>query len=126
MKIYLSGMFEERNRLRPIRDTLWTFGHDVVSSWLDETMAPKGMDQATFFRKLGTKDLLEIASADLLILDTLNVSGRGGAAFEAGFAFGRYSRCQVWLVGPKLNPFHELFDKVFLDWNTCLEELSDG
>ena len=73
--------------------------------------------------KLATKDLTEIRSADLLILDTLGnlVQGAGGGReFEFGFAYGQFHKKLVFLVGKRNNAFHALVDKQFSSWIAAL------
>lgn len=123
MKIYLAGSFTSRFVLRPIRDKLWAMGHDVVSTWLDESVPPPGMSQETFERKLGLKDLAESASADLVIVDLLEPSTTGGRYVEYGLALGRFQRQSVWLVGPLQGVFHYLADERFDSWDECLDHL---
>ena len=125
MKIYLSAGFAARNHLRPIRDRLWSMGHEVVSTWLDETARPAAMGLSVFHRKLGLKDFAEVAAADLLISDHLEPSTSGGRDIEFGIALGRFQHIQVWIVGtpPKVSPFHELADARFPTWEACLAEL---
>ena len=126
MKIYLAASFAARQRVRPIRDRLWEMGHDVVSTWLDESVPLPGMSRATFERKLGLKDMVESASADLVIADFLTPSTTGGTHTEYGMALGRFQRQMVWLVGPRQGVFHYLADEHFDDWTTCLRRLKDG
>src|SRR5689334_21956361 len=126
MKIYISAGFTARERLRPIRDRLWSMDHEVVSSWLDETAQPELMSRETFYRKLGMKDVAEVISADLLISDHLEPSTSGGRDIEFGVAPGRHQHCQLWIVGdpPRLSPFHLLADERFPDWEQALALLS--
>jgi hypothetical protein len=123
MKIYLAASFNSRHRIRPIRDRLWEMGHDVVSTWLDESVPPPGMPRAIFEKKLGLKDLVESAIADLVIVDLLEPSTTGGRYVEYGLALGRFQRQLVWLVGPLEGVFHYLADERFASWNECLLHL---
>ena len=120
MKVYLAARFETRATLRPVRDSLWKMGHEVVSTWIDETVKPAGMGQDVFWKKLALKDLAEIKSADLLVLDTHVGSERGGKEVEFGYALGRFQSMQVFLVGPIRNVFHELCDQRFETWDDFL------
>ena len=124
MKIYLAGSFTSRFDLRPIRDRLWELGHDVVSTWLDESIPTPGMTRETFERKLGLKDLVESAMADLVIVDLLAPSTTGGRYVEYGLALGRFQRQLVWLVGPLTGVFHYLADEHFDSWAECLAYLA--
>ena len=82
------------------------------------------MDEETFFRKLALRDLAEIRSADLIIVDTFDVTERGGREVEFGFALGRFQGIETWIVGPMRNVFHRLADLVFDDWAQALEFLT--
>ena len=127
MRIYLSASFVAQKRLRPIRDILWTKGHHVVSTWLDEQVQPPAMAQDVFHRKLGTKDIAEIVSCDLFIYDGIEPSTSGGRDTELGVALGRFQHCQVWGVGlTTLNPFRVLMDQRFETWDELLGVLSDA
>lgn len=128
MKIYISAGFTARERLRPIRDALWQMGHEVVSTWLDETAQPEAMDKHDFFRKLGIKDIAEVQAADLLISDHLEPSTSGGRDIEFGLALGRHQHIQVWMVGepPRLSPFHLLADRHFVDWVDLIGHMKDA
>jgi len=126
MKIYLAAKFLRREAIRPIRDEIWATGHEVVSTWLDEVKRPPDMDSATFKKKLALKDIAEVISADLFILDTAFPSETGGKEVEFGISLGRFQTKLIWVVGPKRNVFHELADKHFECWERALEELKDG
>lgn len=123
MKIYLSAKFERRPVIREVADKLWKLGYEIVGTWIHETAQPPFMDQATFYRKLALKDVAEVTLADLLILDTIEMSDRGGAATEFGIALAQYQTTLVWVVGPKRSVFHELADEVFETWDDCVEAL---
>ena len=125
MKIYLAAKFERRLAIRPWADALWTLGHEVVSSWLNEVSRMPGMSSPEFYKKLAIKDLTEIRAADLLILDTAEASERGGKEVEWGYALGQFHGKLVWIVGPQRNVFHYLADRVFPDWATCLQYLKE-
>jgi nucleoside 2-deoxyribosyltransferase len=123
MKIYIASFFDTRERLRPFRDELWKLGHEVVSTWLDEVARPKEMSKQEFNRKLAIKDLAEIKSADLLILDTFDITPRGGREVEFGFALGQFQSKLLWIVGPNRNVFHELADDFFPSWDNVIGKL---
>jgi nucleoside 2-deoxyribosyltransferase len=124
-RIYLAAKFERRTEIRPIRDALWTMGHEVVSTWIDEVKRPEGMSSDVFKKKLAVKDVAEIESADLFILDTFVVSEHGGTGVEFGLALGQFQRVLVYIVGPTRNVFHYLCDRQFENWNDCLATLKD-
>ena len=123
MKIYIAGFFDTRERLRPVRDKMWQMGHQVLSHWLDEVSKPEGMEEEVWWRKLALRDLVDVYASDLLIVDTLDVTPRGGREVEFGFALSRFQDQQVWVVGPYRNVFHRLADLKFDTWEECLEWL---
>ena len=125
MKIYIASFFDTRHRLRPFRDALWRMKHEVVSTWLDEVAKPALMSRDEFWRKLALKDLAEIKAADLVIVDTIDLTPRGGREVEMGFAFGGHQGKLIYLVGPIRNVFHTLVDKKFETWEACLVHI-DG
>ena len=109
--------------MRPIRDRIWSLGHEVVSTWLDEVKHPETMDTETFYKKLALRDLAEIRSADLIIIDTIDETPRGGREVELGFALGRFQGIEIWVVGPMRNVFHRLADGVFDTWDDAFVSL---
>ena len=124
MKIYIGGKLSDRPRLHDIRKQLWEAGHEVVSTWIDE-----GGDYATGFGgdkalKIAIRDLCQISSADLFIIDTLSpltAGGGGGREFEFGFASGQFQHKTLWRVGPVNSSFHAYVDKEFKTWKECIE-----
>ena len=118
----MAGSFVSRMRLRPIRDKLWSLGHEVVSSWLDEVAKPAPMTQKEFYKKLALKDIAELKSADLVIVDIIDPSSSGGRDVETGLALGAFSAKQVYLVGKPVCVFHELADKQYASWDDLLKE----
>lgn len=121
MKIYVAGTYASKLDLRPIRDKIWSLGHEITSSWLDEVSKPASMSADDFRKKLAIKDLCEVASADILIVDADKMSG--GKHVELGFAIGRFQKQLIWFVGNPSNIFYELADGRFRDWNECIKYL---
>jgi len=126
MKIYLAARFETRATLRPVRDSLWEMGHEVMSTWLDEVKRPPSMPESLFWKKLAMKDLAEIKAADLFVLDTHIGSERGGKEVEFGFALGQFQAKLLYVVGPIRNVFHELCDRRFEDWPAFLAAMKEA
>ena len=125
MKLYIASFFDTRQRLRPYAEQLWHKGHEIVSSWLNETAKPAHMSKDEFWKKLAIKDLAEIKQADLLIIDTVDITPRGGREVELGFALAHFQTKSTWLVGPVRNVFHELVDRRFDSWEDVVEALPD-
>jgi hypothetical protein len=112
MKIYIAGRLSQRNELHDIRKRLSNLGYEVVSSWIDETPQPTGI-------MLALRDLVQIAIADVIILDTtspLSEDGGGGREFEAGFTIGQFQHSRLWRVGPVKNIFHHLAEQSWSSW----------
>ena len=128
MKIYIGGKLSDRQRLHEIRRQIWEAGHEVVSTWIDE-----GGDYATGFggkyaTKIALRDMCQISSADLFIIDTtspLTAGGGGGREFEFGFASGQFQHKQLWRVGPVNSSFHAFVDREFGTWEEAIELLKE-
>jgi hypothetical protein len=129
MKIYIGGKLSDRPRLHDVRRKIWEAGHEVVSTWIDE-----GGDYSTGFggdkaAKIGLRDVCQISSADLFILDTtspLSHDGGGGREFEFGFALGQFQHKQTWRVGPVKNSFHAMVDRAFETWDEAIAVLANS
>ena len=66
------------------------------------------------------RDVLELLDSEAIILDTFDVTPRGGREVEWGaFVFGKVRFGYV--VGPKRNVFHELATKQFDIWEQCID-----
>jgi len=123
MKIYIASFFDDRIRLHEPAAKLWALGHEVVSSWLYEVHKPDGMTQVEFEMKLAIKDLTEIEAADLVIIDTMSITPRGGREVEYGYALRSHQRTLEFIVGPVRNIFHRLADRQFDDWEQCIAHI---
>ena len=123
MKIYIAASFTSRDRIRPLADKLWQSGYEIVSTWINETKRPSEMDMTLFHRKLAIKDLAEVKSADLLIVDTLDSRSGGGKSVEFGFALGKFQTTLIYRVGPATNVFHQLVDGAFDNWDQLIDYL---
>ena len=126
MKIYIAGRLSQRPELHEIRTKLWAFGHEVVSTWIDETGDHAKLDGGIKAKKIALRDMCQISHADLLILDTTSpiaLDGGGGREFETGFAMGQFQHKIIWRVGERKNAFHSLADEEFKTWEECLERL---
>src|SRR5947209_3287299 len=117
MKIYVSGSFAARERLRPEAHKLWKAGHEITSSWLDEITQPPSLDEKSFWRKLAIKDLGEIRAADMVIVDTQTQSSTGGLYAELGMAASSVTPKAIWHIGPIKCVFETLADRHFENWD---------
>ena len=86
---------------------------------------PEIMSTDEFWKKLAIKDLAEIKSADLIILDTIDLTPRGGREVEYGFALGQFQTKSIWRVGPVRNVFHELVDRAYETWDQLMQDIPD-
>jgi hypothetical protein len=120
MKIYIASRWSNRTFLHVIRRRLNKLQHQVVSSWLDEVDTNDFSPDSDFHRRLAIRDMVEISSANLLILDETEplvaLSG-GGREVEYGFALGQFQNTATWLVGKPRNPFHFLAGAIYPSWN---------
>ena len=122
MNVYLAGAFESQARLKLMRDRVQSLGHVVVGTWLDETGAfPPTPEEAYAY---AIRDLGEVRTCDVLILDTFDTNERGGREFEAGVAFNGGAKRGVLRVGPSRNVFHELLG-AYETWEELLEWLAE-
>jgi len=116
--IYIAGKFTARKRLLRISQNfdLRQYGH-IRASWL----VNEEDDDPTLGQKLmyAIRDQEEVMTADLLILDTLDVSETGGREVEWGMAIAQMA--ERWLVGPARNVFHEMANKKFTNWERVYE-----
>lgn len=118
-KIYIAGKYEARARLIEWRGRLKALGHEVTSTWLDEV--PKREEVGVpYMLAAAERDIKEVCESELLILDTLDTTQTGGREVEFGVAYLR--GCDLWIVGPKRNIFHQLADKTFIDWPDAINE----
>lgn len=124
MKIYTAATFSEQNRIRAHKERLFSLGHSVVATWLEEQIKPEGMNDEQFGRKMAAKDLREIAVADCLILDLENPSKTMGKMVELGFAYANHKL--VYVVAPegtmtKGHIFCMLADHIFSSWDELFD-----
>lgn len=125
MRIYLSGSWWHRPRLRRWRRRLEAAGRAhrvrVVASWLEEPRRPPGVPKHAWRVERAIRDLQEVHAADIFLLDVFGHSSSGGRYVELGaaLAWGR----PIWIVGPQEGMFLTLADRRWPDWPTLLKEL---
>lgn len=121
----------------PIRDTLNSIGYTVTSTWLDEQQNDKapGAVATTIAEAMkkyeGTKDadylsyavrdVVDIDRSNFLIVDTFDITPRGGREVEVGYAMGTGK--PFFVVGPERNVFHKLAKGNFTSWDSAIEFL---
>jgi nucleoside 2-deoxyribosyltransferase len=128
MKIYVASFFDTRERLLPIVEQIKAIGHSVTSSWLKEPKASTYANVTDGYRlACAIQDMTDIREASLVIIDTNDLSPRGGREFEMGYAIARGIPCMI--VGPNRTVFHRLALHRFETWEEAikgLKELDNG
>lgn len=131
--VYLASYFDTRSRLLPIRDALTRSGLVITSRWLDEPHQATGaatlneaVAASTTFKhsdlmEYAERDYNDIYDSDVLVLDTLDITPRGGREVEFGLALAWYKPCYV--VGPERNVFHKMAFGRWDTWDEALEKL---
>lgn len=121
MKIYIAGTFEDQLSLRGEADALWQMGHEVVSTWLNETKQSRYLTDDEKNRKIALKDIVEACIADCIILDNRQRSSSKNT--EWGVGIHSYHHKLLWLVGNRTAVFHYLADKHFNAWQDVFDYL---
>jgi hypothetical protein len=122
MRVYVSGTWTERGRLRLMAERLRMLGHEVVSTWLDEQDRPEWMPEGKWQERLAAKDVAEVCQADAIILDVDGRSTTGGRYVEWGVACHPRALILRVVVGrlPDTDIFGKLADHHYRDWNVAL------
>jgi nucleoside 2-deoxyribosyltransferase len=121
MRIYLASNFASQARIRTVRNDLRALGHTITSSWLAERGAQSFELRPENGERYATRDLGEIVTSDLLIIDTHEQSNTGGREVEYGAALALGK--PVWIVGPSRNVFHTVARRSFDSWAECYDAL---
>lgn len=117
IQIYVAGFFDTRERLVPFVEKLRGLGYGVSSTWLlERTLTPVSKEVQM---RYAVRDYDEIADADWLVVDTFDITPRGGREVEIGLAMAWHKK--VYVVGPERNVFHTLADARFDSWEEFLE-----
>ena len=119
MKIYLAGSFVDQKALREESHKLWKLGHEIVSSWLNETAKSPHLLDEQHKRKVALNDLVEVGQADLIVLD--NRRSSGGKNTEWGAGLFSFQHKLLYLIGKPSSVFHELADLKFKNWNELVK-----
>ena len=64
MRVYISGAFTARERLRPHAEALRAMGHEITGDWLYEPARPAHLNDAEWDRALAEKDIAQVYAAD--------------------------------------------------------------
>lgn len=114
LKVYIAASWQNRFRLREVREQLKELNIKVTSQWID---FDRGYSDGDFTEE-ANRDYRDIDSADFLIIDTTDTATRGGREWEGGYATGRGKR--VARVGPIITPFHARTNLGFESWDALL------
>lgn len=125
MNIYVSGTYNEQTRLREEANKLFKLGFTITSTWLHESRQPSHLTQEQWYKNLALKDLVDLASADCIILDVDGISSTGGRYVEWGFAIGRSNMLKIVVGDQQPAVFGQLADLSFIDWNNLLIYFKD-
>jgi hypothetical protein len=121
MRIYVSGTFTAQHRLRDRANQLFILGHEITSTWLNESAKPAALTEEQWLQRLATKDVAEVMLADCLVLDLAGVSTTGGRFVEWGVASHPRDPKLRYTVGPRdAGCFHRLADAHFATWEDLL------
>jgi len=102
--IYIAARFERQTEARSLAHELMKHGYKITSRWLCSTgLASNNPASARMWARM---DLVDVSHADVYLLLSDDVLGRGGKDFEGGYAYARGKR--VVVVGPPAHVFHWL------------------
>jgi hypothetical protein len=107
-RVYVAARFERQAEARDVADELVLSGFRVTSRWLFSPGIKMG-DPASA-RLWAERDLEDVRCADVYLLLSDDVLGRGGKDFEGGAAWVWKKRLIV--VGPPAHVFHYLPDVI--------------
>ena len=120
--IYIAGHFARQASLRSVATVLRSMGHVVTSRWLDEVGHPT--PDSTHWYSIGERDLEDIRAADCLLLDTTDITPRGGREFETGYAHALGK--PFYILGPHRSVFHYRAAAVFASTTDLLRFFEGG
>lgn len=113
LRFYIAGKYADRERIAKFAEEVRAKGHEVSSSWLQETYAPN-VQMAELgtptMREMAIKDCKEIQGSTAFVLFTekdTTPTCRNGRLVELGFALGSGYR-EMHLIGPAENIFCHL------------------
>ena len=117
MRVYLAARYNRRAEMAAHKELLQVYGHEVVSTWTEETvLIPSDGDTRELFTLLqeehcdiACNDLDEIRGCDQLLAFTDSPNDahiRGGRHIEAGYAMGL--GISVSVIGEIENIFYSI------------------
>ncbi len=112
--VYIAASWQNRFKLRTIRNRFNSIGVAVSSQWIDFDREYTDGD----FGAEADRDYGDIEASNYLILDTTDTATKGGREWEAGYATG--IGLHILRVGPVITPFHARVNRSFEDWGACI------
>jgi nucleoside 2-deoxyribosyltransferase len=125
--VYLASGFRQRNELRKLAIMLEEKNITTCSSWIWIDKRPDRTDQDwnQFAPKIAIKNLADLLSADILVLDTNGIApdNNGGCHFETGFMLAREK--PIYIIGQRGNTFHWLLEDedIFNNYEELIEKI---
>lgn len=102
--IYVAARFERQDEARWLAHQLMANGYKTRCRWVNaKGLAMGSPELSTLWARM---DLNDLDAADVYLLLSDEVLGRGGKDFEGGYAYARGKRLVV--VGPPVHVFHYL------------------
>lgn len=87
-KIYLASGFSNSVKMRHYKQILEAMGFTITSRWIDYDQRPaKNGDWEELYRRISVKDLYDVEECDIIIVDALKPSTRGGYNTELGYGY---------------------------------------
>lgn len=123
MHVYIAAKFSHRKILRELIPRLRAIGIEVTSRWIVEDEQDFLYLPNEALDLLAQRDIEDIESAEVVILDTtepLAVNAGAGREWEAGLGFAQHGI--FWRVGPRRNVFHGLASSEWESWEDFLKE----
>jgi len=124
MRVYISGTYTAQERLRKHAEELTKMGHLVEANWLTDVSKPSYLTEEQFYRMRGIEDLVQVASADCIIMDNDGESTSGGRYCEWGIAVAPgQAKLKIWVGKSKAGVFSHMADHYFPTWKELIEWL---
>lgn len=125
MRVYLASNFQSQKRMMKVREALENIGVTVCNGWLEPGVDAQDFEQLSPEQRAmySYRDIGEIVTVDLLIMDTQEQSTSGGREVEYGMALALGK--PVWIVGPTRNIFHTVARRQYDDWEQVVGDLLD-
>lgn len=125
MKIYLAAPWVQRDAARETSIAFEVAGHEITEKWWDHVEVDlDDPENHPELERQALKDVLGVASADLIVVLQLEKSEGKAVETGLGLALGK----PVLVVGPRGNLFHFLTDfvEVVSDVETAITRINEA